>query len=301
MQLHEVEEIRACLPKGRTIFTYGKDWYAIELLKLSLQSETTVAELRRSSFGRLMNKDRVREWFGTLGKSTISPADLAFLWPTETESYRLTLDSFDGWSQTSRQGKNAWNLVLQMNLNGDDARLMDKHIEARDCDPFEWTCHPIHRGRNRTLAWARIDIDWRSGEALIEEIQNDRLREVKDLLDYAKSRKLQRVKSCGVELSTDFLVDYWDRRLRISRAVWAEAMVCATLQLIVRELGIRRIWYHTPESGRVYKNITSREPPRSVYTDLPRKFCFEKTEERPSFLRKRGGPAKRVEFQMLEL
>ena len=39
-------------------------------------------------------------------------------------------------------------------------------------DPFEWTSHPVHEGRHRTLAWARIDLDWESGEALIEEIQN---------------------------------------------------------------------------------------------------------------------------------
>ncbi|WP_193215096.1 hypothetical protein [Luteolibacter marinus] len=301
MQLHEVEEIRACLPTGRTLFTYGKDWYAVELLKLALRGETAVTALKASAFGRLFDKQRVRQWFGALGKPSVTRADLDLLWPDETENYRLTLDSFDGWTQTSRRGKQSWNLVLQLNLNGDDARRLDKHLANRDQDPFEWTCHPIHQGRHRTLAWARIDLDWSTGEALIEEIQNDRLREVKDLLDYARRKQLTRVRSCGVVLPTAFLVDYWERRLRLSRTMWDEAMVCAAIRLIAGELGLRRIWFHTPESGQFYKDIGGSGPPRSIYTDLPRKFCFQRTAEMPAFLRRRHRKSKPMEFQLLEL
>ena len=301
MQLHEVEEIRACLPKGRTLFTYGKDWYAVELLKLTLRDETAMTALKGSAFGRLFDKDRVRQWFGTLGKSTVSRADLDLLWPDETEDYRLTLDAFDGWTQTSRRGKDAWNLVLQLNLNGHDAGMIEKHLDDRDSDPFEWNCHPIHQGRHRTLAWARIDLDWKTGEALIEEIQNDRLREVKSLLDYARRKELTRVRSCGVVLPTAFLIDYWEHRLRLSRAVWDEAIVCAAIRLIVGELGLRKIWFHTPESGLFYKGINGSGPPRSIYTDLPRKFCFRRVGEMPAFLRRRHRKSKAIEFQLLEV
>ncbi|MGB1129072.1 MAG: hypothetical protein ACPG4K_03395 [Haloferula sp.] len=297
----EVEEVRACLPKGRTLFSYGKDWYAVELLKLALKGETSIADLKQSPFGRLFDKQQVRQWFGALGKNKVSRDDLDLLWPDSWESYRLRLDTYDGWAQTSRRGHHAWNLVLQLNLNETDARLMDEQLPERSRDPFEWACHPIHEGRHRTLAWARIDLDWASGEALIEEIQNDRLREVKSLLDYARARKLERVEQWGVKLETSFLVDYWERRLRHSRAVWAEAMVCAAIKFIVDELGLRRIFFHTPESGRTYKDYGYSEPPRSVYTDLPRRFCFQQVDEVPEFLRNRFKKRPKVGFQLLEL
>ncbi|MBK1825439.1 hypothetical protein [Haloferula rosea] len=300
MKLHEVEEVRACLSKGRTLFSYGKDWYAVELLKLCVRGETSVADLKQSAFGRLFDKQRVRQWFGSLGKTKVSREDLELLWPEEWESYRLKLDAFDGWTQTSRKGDQAWNLVLQLNLNEADARLMDAQFEDRSDDPFEWACHPVHEGRHRTLAWARIDLDWESGEALIEEVQNDRLREVKLLLDRARSLELEEVDRWGVTVKTSFLEHYWEKRLRLSRAVWDEAMVCATIRFIVGELGLRRVFFHTPESGRTYKDYGYSEPPRSVYTDLPKKFCFKRVAEMPEFLRRRFKKRPQVDFQLLE-
>lgn len=38
--------------------------------------------------------------------------------------------------------------------------------------------------------------------------------------------------------------------------------------------------------GGLLKSISGRLPPRSLYTDLPRKFCFQKTVLHPEFLLK---------------
>ncbi len=102
-------------------------------------------------------------------------------------------------------------------------------------------------------------------------------------------------------MKTSFLADYWEKSLKLSRSVWDEAMVCATLRFIVEELGLRKIFYHTPESGRLYKRIGYSEPPRSVYTDLPRKFCFQRSEEGPEFLRRKPKGGRRADFLKLEL
>ena len=61
-------------------------------------------------------------------------------------------------------------------------------------------------------------------------------------------------------------------------------MLAATLWFLYVELGIQRIYYHAYESGCVLKHINSTKPPRSLYTELPRKFCFEKTTQAPEFL-----------------
>ena len=48
---------------------------------------------------------------------------------------------------------------------------------------------------------------------------------------------------------------------------------------------MRKIYYHTHASGARLKDIGhGRLPPKSVYTDLPRQFCFQEIEEGPGFV-----------------
>lgn len=282
MKQNTAEELLSLLPAGRTLFTYGKDWYALSLLELGMRY-SDLQNIRHTSLGRLFDKPQVKAWIGRLGNMHFSAGDLALIRPDETETYRLTTDLFDGWTQTTRKGGDAWNLVLQLNLNGGDADWMERRFPDRNDDPFEWYCHPIHRGRHRTLAWARIDLDWETGEALIEEIQNDRLREVAAKVKYIRDWKLEKIRLNGVEVEAAFVLRYWEERLRFSRQWWDEAMLCATIRFIVEELGLRKIYYHSPESGARLK--LAKRAPVSLYSDLPRKFCFEKTDALPAFVR----------------
>ncbi len=299
MTHQEVQEVRSCLTNKRTLFNYGKDWYAIQLIKLFAGSSCSISELKRSPFASLLQKESVKRWLGSLGKKEITRDDLALLWPNETETYRLTLDIFDGWIQTSRRGKNAYNLVLQLNLHGGEAQFMDRLINKREDDPFEASYHPIHQGRHRTLAWARIDLDWESGQALIEEIQNDRIRYVKEFIEESKDCNDQEMLWYGSKLPIQTIVDYWNVRLRISRKIWDEAMLSATISFLVHELGIRKIYYHTPLSAEAYKSEGAEDAPRSIYTKLPRKFCFKPTNTPPSFLRKHRRSQQQTPFQLL--
>ena len=69
--------------------------------------------------------------------------------------------------------------------------------------------------------------------------------------------------------------------------LWDEAVLAAAIEFCVGELGISNIYYHSFETGNALKGISDTYPPRSLYTDLPRQFCFEQTEEMPRMLRKR--------------
>jgi hypothetical protein len=77
-------------------------------------------------------------------------------------------------------------------------------------------------------------------------------------------------------------------------------------------LGLHRIYYHTWESGNRLKYLEDKswgQPPRSLYTALPKRFCFDTTHEAPGFLlkgratRSKKGPLRRreVPFYVLEL
>lgn len=58
----------------------------------------------------------------------------------------------------------------------------------------------------------------------------------------------------------------------------------AAMVFLRDELGLRRIYYQTAESGPLLKRIGGMTPPLSLYTDLPRRFCFQKTSEPPAFI-----------------
>jgi hypothetical protein len=287
MTLDQLDELIASLPKGRTLFHYDKDWYAIELLKHHLTQPTKVADIKKGSFGKLLEKPKIKSLIGSLGSNELNPQDLQLLAPSQPETFRLSADRFDGWIQTSRKGKHAWNLVLQLNLNESDARFLDHYKIAKENDPFEYSYHPINKQRHRTLAWARLDIDLDNGEALIEEIQNDRIREARELYQKAMSSKEKRIQIYGDEYPTHFFTEYWDRYLKSISRYWDEAMLTAAIHFIRKELGIRSIFYHTPESGDILKGGGADGAPRSIYTKLPSKFCFQQTEQKPSFLKKR--------------
>lgn len=130
------------------------------------------------------------------------------------------------------------------------------------------------------MACTRIDIDFQSGEALIEEIQNDWLRNVGEYLAgaargygcYGKSPERERFKV------------YAESVLAPHTAMWSEAVLAAALHLVIAGCGISRVWYHHYDTGWEIKKMRWCGTPRSLYTDLPKRFCFELTNEPPAFI-----------------
>lgn len=285
-------DVIACLPHERTLFHYYRDRYSIGLLRHLARSPLSVAELKRSPFASLAQKPRVKQVLAKLGGDMLAEPQLALYDydPAQTP-FVLTLGTWGSehaqhWrhKQTSRRG---YNLVLQLNFcNRHDQ--FHRRLGAED-DVFSYNGHPISAHRN-TLAWARLDFDWHSGTALIEEIQSDWIREVAWLMDMAQ-RRLARVKDDShptayrkLQCPLSTTLDYCRFVLAQYQPIWAEAMLWAALHFLHNELGLRRIFYHTVESGRLLKHIDGNLPPLSLYTDLPRRFCFERTDEVPAFI-----------------
>jgi hypothetical protein len=143
-----------------------------------------------------------------------------------------------------------------------------------------------------TLAWARVDLDLEHGEALIEEVQSDWIREFRWLWQYAEKMPPTAIRDEVVreglesESATFAALDrYWNRVLQHHRAWWADATLFAALWVLVERLRFRRIYYHTAEGGALRKGIGYRKPPRSLYTSLPERFGFALTRETPRLLR----------------
>lgn len=136
-----------------------------------------------------------------------------------------------------------------------------------------------------------MDIEFDTDEVLIEEVQTDWLRYAGGYLRRLE-RCFQNSSHCGDRRTAcakrlEAMRRYVKETLSPYYRMWDEAVLAAAIKFSVDELGIRNIYYHSFETGNALKGISDRYPPRSLYADLPRKFCFEQTEEMPGMLRNR--------------
>jgi hypothetical protein len=293
MDRQTADEVVACLVGERTLYHYYRDRYSIGLLRhLSRQRPLSVAAVKQSPYAPLLQKPRVKNILADIGGKRLDDSQMArHDYDADQNTFVLTLDTWGSelhseqrWKQTSRPG---YNLVLQLNFcrRHDQAYQRLGHIESG----FNYHGHPVSTRRN-TLAWARIDLDWHSGTALIEEIQSDWIRKVGWLAERV-ARRLKAGKSptdetrvyclkCSLAATQEYCRFVLDRY----QTIWAEAMLWAAIAFLRDEIGLHRIFYHSVDSGRLLKRIQGNLPPRSLYTELPRKFCFEASAEAPEFL-----------------
>lgn len=293
MDRQTADEVVACLVGERTLYPYYRDRYSLGLLRhLSRQGPLSVAALKDSPYAALLHKPRVKNVLAELGGRRIEECLLAgHDYDEAQETFLLTLDTWGSqrrserrWRQTSRPG---YNLVLQLNFCArHDARYA--RLGCTD-SRFNYYGHPVSSRRN-TLAWARLDLDLASGTALIEEIQSDWIRRVAWLAERVAWRLRSgqtlddEARLYGLHCSLRTAQEYCDFVLTRYSAIWAEAMLWAAIAFLREEIGLTRIFYHSAEGGRLLKRIQGSQPPRSLYTELPRKFCFAPTGEAPEFL-----------------
>ncbi|MEM8498985.1 MAG: hypothetical protein AAF542_13240 [Pseudomonadota bacterium] len=291
-----VYEIIDCLPQERTLYYYFKDRYAFYLLGRLLRQRKceAVRDIRSSSADQLLQKPAVKRFLSAKGNGIVSAQEMMDYWPSgdeeHVETYRLSLGCWGQdyardyrWQQTSRPGAN---LVLQLNFNSQHDANFESWTGVDETQFFNSWGHPISTRCKNTLAWARMDVDFQSDTVLIEEIQTDWLREVTWAANYVRRHKDKHaeVEYYGLKLRGRGLLSYQQLEAKRHQRIWAEAMLTASLWFIHEELGIKRVYYHSATTGAVLKNIRHRKPPVSMYTDLPRRFCFEKDREGPGFL-----------------
>ena len=293
MKKELVNEVVNCLPQERTIFRYFKGRYAFMLLNNVIGSGVSVSQLKKSSFSGLLEKPEIKEALAIASDGRVTPRLLESVWPGETLNFILTVGTWGSnchrWDQTSRRG---YNLVLQMNFsNHHDCRY--KAMVKPKIDQFlNYFAHPVLWPDERdyfreTLSWARIDLDFESDTALIEEIQSDWIRRAKRLSKLARNRKKynrEHIAFTNANGKMDDIIHYCENVLDPYYKIWDEAMLAATIEFIRIELGISNIYYHSVKTGPKVKSIKYTKPPVSIYSKLPRRFCFNKTDSAPEFL-----------------
>ncbi|MEB4593540.1 hypothetical protein VSS37_21360 [Candidatus Thiothrix sp. Deng01] len=284
MEKTQVDMIRECLGGKRKVFRYAPDSYALQLLKDYIGDGMGVGALRRSPYAKLLNKPIVMEALALAGNGQLETWHLEAVLAKYREhtplNFILTLDEWGTddktdrhWKQTVRTG---YELVLQLNFASDHQKHFKELINTEHIAPFSYHGHPVRQdGKLETLAWARIDLDFATNQALIEELQSDWVKNAADR---------EQDWNYGAENMRQYR-----EVLRPYAKVWDEAILTAVLCLIRRDLGIREVFYHSYDTGNRLKGIERYyhygKPPRYLYTELPKKFCFAKTSEAPDFLK----------------
>ncbi len=312
MKKEILDEVIACLPEERTLFHYFKGQYAYQLLSYASRKQSTVKAMKQSVYQRLLNQQDIKLLLAELGSGELSPEFFQPIWKENSQPFVLTIDRWGNnnrWDyQTTRKG---CNLVLQLNFSEMHNRTYQRLVKPKDDYIFNYSGHPVMDRSKRdlyreTLAWSRIDLDMESGEALIEEIQSDWVRRVKSCLKGIKAGSTPWFLDWCQCNTNDFIV-YAEKVLAPFYPLWSEAMLSSSIHFIFRELGIDRIYYHSHETGQKIKQVTEGAPPRSLYSDLPRKFCFQITDKDPEFMKKERSfirkkrSLKRVTWYKLEI
>jgi hypothetical protein len=287
-------DVVACLPRGRTLFHYERDRFAVQLLDYLMSGGWSAADIRASTFRRLLDRPPVRDALASAGRADFRREDVVFAPLPNPVPWRLSVAKWAALRdhrnrQVSRPGLN---IVLQVNFAAQHNAEYRRHVSPANAPLFRLAGHPASLTEH-TMAWTRIDADLDTGEALIEEIQSDWFKRASYALSSQRwfyRREIDRAdRETGIRSFEDFsagIEHYCTHILPRYQRDWQETTLAAALWFIVSELGIRDIYLHQIETGNRLKRINPRwsSPPQSVYTDLPRRFCFSAVSSGPSFI-----------------
>ncbi|MEJ2064445.1 MAG: hypothetical protein P8X74_14410 [Reinekea sp.] len=282
MDKQQLEEILACLDQRKWLLHFYPDCYAVFLLEqwLKQRGSATVRDIKASPFAKLLNKPILKGLIAT--QPVLDCKSLDQVWPTTVEPLVVTLGRW-AFNQTSRPG---FNLVLQVNLNNRWNYALQRMLSMSANQIFDCG-HPINTDRETTLGWVRLDLDFDTNEILIEEVQSDLvrwLRQIRLSAEAAQKRGDEQFRFYSHSIETQPVIEGWYYFDSMVMNQWQEALLWSALWFCEHELGIDNIYYHTFDTGVLLKGINYTKPPRSLYTDLPKKFCFELTDNPPQFI-----------------
>ena len=287
------QEVIECLPKDRTIFHYFKDRYALFLLEKIIKNKKRIADIKNTPFAGLLRKPILNTSLKRGGDGWLTKDMLDVTWPGTTRPFILTVGTWGNKHYSMQTTRRGYNLVLQLNFSMmHDSRYRRLVKPDRDgC--LNYRGHPmLARGQRpyfrETLTWARIDFNFKTNEALIEEIQSDWIRDAKWILkriQWWRERNLTNKKFVDMNGKLEDIETYVIQVLNPYVDIWDEAMLAATVRFIQDELGINNVCYHSCKTGNLVKDIRcENRPPQSLYSKLPRRFCFSVTDAVPRFL-----------------
>lgn len=272
MKPESISLIRQCLPETVDLPYYADRESAWILAQLML-ADTPVAVLKRDpQTAPLVKRPLIRAHVAGCGGvlrqrdvMALAHADQSVNWSrisaparvaldelccTHWQGFRLNFGAFGVgrermWSQMSRNGGN---LVVQLGFPCDHAALMGRYLGRNPRKELEFNKHPVRETGAPTLAWARLDVDLETGQALIEEVQSDWLR-------FAQARLLRLEQHAPRSRAYKSMKAYEGSVRQQYQKIWPRAILLAALWVLRDHLGRCDVFMHRPETGTELKLI----------------------------------------------
>ena len=240
MNSMEIDGLLSLFGQDMPAYHYFKDKYALQLAGWYAGEGKKVAEFKRSRFAGLLQKGVLKDHCAKQG--ILRAAELLEHPSGQGWTFRQSLDVWGsdddwGWTQVSRPGKS---LVLRLDFGDEHGKLARKMRVGNAIEQLEWRNH-MHADENHNLAWVRMDLDWETGEVLIEEIQNDWLRNARNWIQKEAdqpNRGWYRLAKKSVRKNDGRFLMYHREILEPLEKIWSEAMLCAALEFIRDRLGL---------------------------------------------------------------
>ncbi|MEO1493202.1 MAG: hypothetical protein AAFV19_13695 [Pseudomonadota bacterium] len=300
------KELRELLP-AKKIFPYFAEREGGWLLHHRLRQPARIAELRRGPLAPLLTRPGVRDVVAACGRGWVTPENLLPLaepldalsresqlsgdratevaldtavaadWREVSITHSEWADGCNGFYRRELQvSRTGGNLVIQVNFPEAFQDEFDALFPIETRRALETRQHPVRKDLI-TMGWIRLDFERDGEDLLIEEVQTDWLR-------IAKRCRNDLAKQGPSAFEADRLA-FLDRALALYGRDWARMLMLVALDFARTRAGIRHVWMHQYLPGAKLKHIIEYDlPPRSLYTDLPRRFGFVRTDRAPAFL-----------------
>lgn len=286
MNKNQWAEVVEVLGQEAKPYHFFPEKYAWDHLNRVTQGQPKkVNALRKEGYGWLLQKPEVKKRMAEFPDGIIDPAQGYSQYPKVSLHVNSTLSKWGteraGYRKDFQLSRTGYHLVLQMNVARSLSLAYRKKVQYRDHLPNYFT-HPVSKQWD-TLAWARLDFDLEGQSVLIEEVQSDMVREMRWIERKSQNKRYSassEERQLGNRMKLFLDHDFW-----AYEQYWQECLMALVIQFIDQELGFRSAFMHQWASGCAIKGIQLHMgPPKSLYSRLPKRMGFRKTDERPDCL-----------------
>ena len=153
-------------------------------------------------------------------------------------------------------------------------------------DPLSWLFSSInsvsensgHPSTPEMIGWARLELDPNGEYILVDEIQSDHLNAAHSL----KNSNSEEIRKIQETIKTNFHLN--DEQFKVVLNEYYNLLkefpqiANQAITKFAKENVFKKIYWHTYESG---KKLKQNDPPKSLYTKLPKEHGYNETENRP--------------------
>ena len=195
------------------------------------------------------------------------------------DDYQLGYSTWHGMQRSIRSAKGQ--LVINIKAGPEFKEKIDKDPVILDLFNKINTISKQsgHPSATNQIGWARLELDPEKQFILVDEIQTDHMNAAFKIKSETGYGELVNVRA-GLKKQYDLNDEEFNEKLNKFLSLLKDFPDVATeaISEFARKNGFKKIFWHTFESG---KELKGNNPPKSLYTTVPKENLFKPTDDKP--------------------